>query len=188
MKTSLPRLSELQPPSWRARLVAYARRRLPDPADVRYPRPGWFAAMRELVGAWWTPLVIALAFGVTRLVAQVVARGVRSLWNRDTLAHDLWSAFLLDRLSAALFQRPWLLAPVLVVLLAVFLAARWALEDRKRETLTLTLRLLRMTRLVTLARGVAGILSRWARRRSLLMVLLLGAVVTGIALGLLWLP
>jgi hypothetical protein len=162
------------------------RRWLPDPRDTRYPRPAWFAALREVAGAWWTLLVIVLAVGLTRLVAQVVTGGVATVWNRDALAHALSRAFLLDRLSATVVQRPWLLAPALLALLAVFLAARWALEDRRRETLTLTLRLLRMTRPVSLARGVAGILVRWAHGRSLVLTLLLASVVTGVALGLFW--
>jgi hypothetical protein len=163
----------------------------PDPQHARYPRPVWFAALREVVGAWWTLLAMALAFGLTcfisRLVAQAVARRAASMWNRDALAQALWSAFLPDHLSAILLQRPWLLASTLLALLAVFLAARWELEDRRRETLTLTLRLLRMTRPVALARGVAGILSHWAGQRSLLVTLLLTSAVTGIVLGLIWL-
>jgi hypothetical protein len=189
MDVGPPSLQEPQPPSWRAHAVAFARRHLPDPQDARYPRPGWFAALREVVGGWWILLSIALALGLTRLISRLVAqaaRGVGALWNRDALAQALWSAFLLDRLSAALVQRLWLLAPALLALLVVFLGARWAIEDRERETLIVALRLLRVRDPQGVARDAGGILYRWARRRGLLVGLLLVAVATGVALGLLW--
>jgi hypothetical protein len=166
----------------RARLAAGVREWLPDPHDARYPRPGWFSILREIISNCWVVLIGYLSYVLTSGVLQALHRGIASVWTGAAILHLL----LLDRIIPMLESRQWFLGPLLGILgLCIILAWRWAAEDRARESKVLLARVVRgatgISRLRTV--GVFGI--RWLGHQARLTGFIVTSILAGVAFALL---
>jgi hypothetical protein len=161
----------------RSRVAAVVRKLLPDPRDVRYPRPAWFSLLRESVSCAWVVLVAYLADVLTRSVLQILRSGFASVGNSATVLHLL----LLDRIFP---NHLWLLGPLLGVAGLLLLAWRWGRRDEVRESKVLVVRVLRGPTGRQRVQTISLLGMRWLWRTAILVWLVMSSVLVGVLLAL----